>query len=290
MLYDKSMKKRSDIFSEERSNGLCADSRENGENMQKNGWPDEGELEKMQLEKSEYDRNHTSMEYEARISRIVREGDLEAMRALLDTDRFDSEKIGKIAVSDRKQMEYMVVVMIYILSRSAIDGGLNPQIAYGLSDVYLRRLERCGTAEEMGELGARAQLEFTRRVHDARLEKRGNSHVDQCKDFVFRNLHRPFAVGDIAPALGVTSPYLSKLFHKSEGITIQQYISKERCAHAANMLKYSDYPISVISEYFCFSSQSHFGRQFKKWYGCTPRAYRTACQSIDYEKVGDFTI
>lgn len=57
-------------------------------------------------------------------------------------------------------------------------------------------------------------------------------------------------------------------------MTIQQYIMQERCRHAANLLKYSNYPISIISEYFCFSSQNHFGVQFRKVFGVTPNEYR----------------
>ncbi|MBR1572504.1 MAG: helix-turn-helix transcriptional regulator [Lachnospiraceae bacterium] len=60
-----------------------------------------------------------------------------------------------------------------------------------------------------------------------------------------------------------------------EGMTIRQYLIKERCIHAANLLKYSDYDLSTIAEYFCFSSQSHFGNQFKKVMGMTPKEYRT---------------
>ena len=57
-------------------------------------------------------------------------------------------------------------------------------------------------------------------------------------------------------------------------MTLQQYVIRERCAHAANMLKYSDYSISLIAEYFCFSTQSHFGRVFKEYSGMTPLEYR----------------
>ena len=82
-------------------------------------------------------------------------------------------------------------------------------------------------------------------------------------------------VGDIAPAIGVNRSYLTRRFKENEGMSIQQYIIRERCSHAANLLKFSDYPISIISEYFCFSSQSHFGKQFKMIYGMTPNEYRS---------------
>ena len=42
-------------------------------------------------------------------------------------------------------------------------------------------------------------------------------------------------------AIGLGRTYLSRLFHQSEGVTVQQYIQREKCRHAARMLQYSDY-------------------------------------------------
>ena len=77
-------------------------------------------------------------------------------------------------------------------------------------------------------------------------------------------------------AIGLGRTYLSRLFHRSEGVTVQQYIQREKCRHAARMLQYSEYTISQIDQYFGFSSQSYFGACFQTWYGMTPNAYRKA--------------
>ena len=54
------------------------------------------------------------------------------------------------------------------------------------------------------------------------------------------------------PAIGISRGYLSHRFAEAEGISIQQYILQEKCHHAANLLKFSDYSIALISEYFGF--------------------------------------
>ena len=77
-------------------------------------------------------------------------------------------------------------------------------------------------------------------------------------------------------AIGLGRTHLSRLFHQSEGVTVQQYIQREKCRHAARILQYSDYTISQIAQYFGFSSQSYFGACFQTWYGMTPNAYRKA--------------
>ena len=193
---------------------------------------------------------------------------------MLSGGEFDPDHMGRMARRPQKQQEYICVVLITLISRAAADGGMDREAAYSLADVYLQRLENCRTEGEILALNIQAQREFTAGVHMAREARSRLSYIEACKAYIAANLRRPFRVGDIAPAIGVNRSYLARRFSEAEGLTIQQYISRERCAHAAGLLKFSDYPISIIAEYFCFSSQSHFGRAFKFWHGMTPREYR----------------
>ena len=224
---------------------------------------------------------HNSMDYENRILQIVKNGDTEAMKALMNEDRFDMDSVGVMAVNNQKQTEYMMVAFITLATRAAIDGGLNPEKAYELGDLYLQQLEKCKNAAEISLIGLKAQFDITKQVYDAKALRSRLVYIEECKDYIAKHLRKPFKVGDIAPAIGVSRSYLAKKFAEAEGITIQQYIARERCKHAANLLKYSDYPISIISEYFCFSSQSHFGVQFKNVFGLTPNEYRSQNRYIE---------
>ena len=86
-------------------------------------------MENYQLEQSEEERVHNSMDYENRILQIVKNGDTEAMKALMNEDRFDMDSVGVMAVNNQKQTEYMMVAFITLATRAAIDGGLNPEKA-----------------------------------------------------------------------------------------------------------------------------------------------------------------
>lgn len=244
-------------------------------------WNQEEDMEKYQLEQSEEERAHNSMEYENRLKEIVRNGDMEAMKNLVNEDMIDIDDVGMVAVNNLKQTEYLNVALITLVTRAAIDGGLNPERAYEFGDIYLQQLEKCRTAAEMGVVGLKAQYNITEQVYEARKQHSKLIYIEECKDYIARHLRKPFKVGDIAPAIGVNRTYLAKKFSEVEGMTIQQYIMQERCRHAANLLKYSKYPIAIISEYFCFSSQSHFGVQFKKFYGMTPNEYRNVNHYIE---------
>lgn len=141
-------------------------------------------------------------------------------------------------------------------------------------ELLLQRLVREGDVEGIERMLSGGEFDPDHMGRMAREARSRLSYIEACKAYITANLCRPFQVGDIAPVIGVNRSYLARRFSEAEGMTIQRYISRERCAHAAGLLKFSDYPISIIAEYFCFSSQSHFGRAFKAWCGMTPREYR----------------
>jgi len=239
------------------------------------------EMERYQLDKSEMNRIHNSIEFENKYVTAVEQGDVTAMKKLIQMNAMDMEGIGVVAENAVKQMEYLCVSSVLLVSRAAIRGGMNPEMAYDLSDVYLQKLEKCSTIEEMAFVSLKMQIDFTERVKQAKNRRRGNVYVEKCKDFIANHLRKPFQIQEAAQALEVNRSYLSRIFTEQEGITIQEYIARERCEHAANMLRYTDYSLAVIAEYFCFSSQSHFGKQFKNIYGMTPREYRQKNRYID---------
>ena len=57
-------------------------------------------------------------------------------------------------------------------------------------------------------------------------------------------------------------------------MTVSANITTKRIEAAGNMLKFSDYSCIDISNYLCFSSESHFIQVFKKHTGYTPKIYR----------------
>ena len=98
--------------------------------------------------------------------------------------------------------------------------------------------------------------------------------MERAKNYIFQNLHGEIRIGEIGCRIGVSTAYLSDLFHRVEGVTIQQYIRREKVRLAENLLRYSEYPVKDIANYLSFSSQSHLGRVFKEITGMTPARYR----------------
>ncbi len=239
-------------------------------------WETEEEVASYHLEQSENDRTHRhGVAFEMAIADAVRNGDVKLVKKLLSEDPPDMADIGIVAQEERKQLEYMTVALLTILTRAAKEGGLPSEKAHEVGDVYLKRLAKASSlGQPISSINLRAIIEFTESVRKAKKERSDISHVEACKAYIEENLMKKLEVGQIAPALNLSRTYLAHLFKKEEGITIQRYIQREKCRHAVGLLKYSDYPVALISEYLGFSSPGYFGICFQQWYGVTPSKFR----------------
>ncbi len=83
-----------------------------------------------------------------------------------------------------------------------------------------------------------------------------------------------FTLEDMAKELNYSKNYLCQIFKKQTSMTIYDFLRKIRLQKSCNLLIYSDYNISYISEKVGFSTINHFNRLFKLAYNTTPRRYR----------------
>ena len=96
-----------------------------------------------------------------------------------------------------------------------------------------------------------------------------------CMDYIYSHIHYRITLKELAEYLDLSESYLSKLFRKEMGISVSNYILDLKIDKAKNLLQYSEYTTSDISNYLAFSSQSHFIQVFQKKTGLTPHKYRT---------------
>ena len=233
-------------------------------------------VENYQLSQSDYERSHNmAREFEARMIALVSKGDLDGLHQIMNGNKPDLDETGIFAHTPVKTLEYMLVSMVTLLTRAAVDGGLNAERAYEMGDVYLQLIARSvQQGNNVSMIGYRAAIDFATEVNEANKKRSQSSVVEDCKGYIETNLRKNIRITEIGPAIGVSRFYLAHRFRDEEGITVQEYIIKRRCLHAANLLRHSDYSIAQISEYFCFSSPGHFGKCFREIYDLTPKEYR----------------
>lgn len=183
-------------------------------------------------------------------------------------------EIGQLADNPLRQEKNLSIVVISIACRAAIDGGVAPQKAFSMSDVFISNIERMTQVLPIQAAVVEYEREFARAVEQVKHDSEHNRYVESAKEYVAEHIDESIRVVQIGEALGINENYLTGLFHKYEGITLQHYIRKEKVRQAKELLLYSSYSCSEIAALLCFSTQSHFSSAFKREVGMTPAKYR----------------
>lgn len=183
-------------------------------------------------------------------------------------------EIGQLADNPLRQEKNLSIVVISIACRAAIDGGVAPQKAFSMSDVFISNIERMTQVLPIQAAVVEYEREFARAVEQVKHDSGHNRYVERAKEYVAEHIDESIRVVQIGEALGINENYLTGLFHKYEGITLQHYIRKEKVRQAKELLLYSSYSCSEIAALLCFSTQSHFSSAFKREVGMTPAKYR----------------
>lgn len=80
----------------------------------------------------------------------------------------------------------------------------------------------------------------------------------------------PLDAAVLAELLHVSESRFHHLFKENMGIAPGQYINKVRLHKALLLLRTGKYPLSEVAERCGFTDYNHFGRLFRKTFGCTP--------------------
>lgn len=222
---------------------------------------------------------HHTYQEEVKTMDYIREGNLEEVVGAVE---LLASTAGKLSENEIRNERNLGICSITLATRAAIEGGAAPAKAYKLSDLYINKIDQCKRMTEIFEYRKRSLYDFAKLVVEER-EKRANSrYTEQCKEYIRKYYHQKICIPDIAETLGVSESHLSRIFKKETGESIQKYSMHMRIERAENLLKYSEASLTEISEYLCFSSQSHFGKVFKVYKNMTPKQYR------DYYKSPEF--
>lgn len=232
------------------------------------------------FEKRENGFRHAPFEREMAFYESVRSGSLETVKTLFTP--LGGEGFGKLSDNALRNLKYHLVVSIAMVTRFCINGGMTPEEAYSLSDVYIQQTDCCHTEDEIHDVHYRMTIEFTKRMRQIRNGHIYSKTVTLMLDYISDHLHEKILVQDIADFVSCTIPYVSRLFRSEIGISISTYIMQKKVEAAANMLQFSDYSSLEISNYLQFSSQSYFIKQFKKYIGITPKEYRSRYYSVGW--------
>ncbi len=220
----------------------------------------------------EYKVSHLSYEREMAFFQSIRSGDTEQARQLFKP--LDNDQMGQLSDDSLRNLKYHLIITVALLTRYCIEGGMEMEAAYNLSDIYIRSIDKCRKEEQIHQLHRELVEDYAQRMHLLHKKTLYPKPVMVCMDYIYENLHTKITLPILAKTAGLSPSYLSRLFRRETGLTVSEYIIRKRVEAAENMLKYSEYSCIEISSYLCFSSESHFIQVFRRYTGYTPKQYR----------------
>lgn len=217
---------------------------------------------------------HNTYNLELQITTYVRDGERDKLVALFENSVHG--KGGPVAKEALRQEKNIFIITVTLVTRAAIEGGLNIETAFHLSDIYIQQVEGLSRIEAIALLRQQMVLEFADRVSKSKYPESVSRVTLQCMQYVKKHINSPILLRDIAEAVGFSTSYISKKFAKETGANLNEYINVQKIQEAKNLLSFTNKSLSEISNYLCFSSQSYFQNLFKKIVGITPMQYRNS--------------
>ena len=100
------------------------------------------------------------------------------------------------------------------------------------------------------------------------------------KRYIAEHLYLPITLAELSTVFGKTPNYINRLFREANGITINQYINRERVQLIASLIRYSGVSFKTACENAGITDVTYGYRLFKKHTGVTPKQY---LQSNSYD-------
>ncbi len=220
----------------------------------------------------ENERFHNTYLFEKEYYGHIQRGDVEGLKQFFKNAPRINE--GKVAGDSLRHAKNIFISSVAIITRKAVEGGLDVETAYLLSDSYIQEVEKMTDPASITFLNATAAMDFTKRVSEAKIPAGMPHDIYKAIEYISNHVNQDISVEEIADYLGMERSTLSKKFKRELGFNISSFIMRKKLEEAKSLLHYSDHTISEISEYLCFSSQSYFQNVFKAKYGMTPKEYR----------------
>ncbi len=165
------------------------------------------------------------------------------------------------------------IILNVLLRKAAEEGSVHPLHIDQLSSTMARRLEQLHTPAEALKL-------FNTMVHKYCLLVKNHSMKSYSllvQHVILRidaDLTADLSLKAHAEFLNVNPSYLSTLFKRETGMTLTDYVNRQRVEHGIFLLNATDMQIQTIAQYCGIPDVNYFTKTFKKFIGKTPKEYR----------------
>jgi len=222
------------------------------------------------LKKSRSDIARKILDKQEEIIQKVKLGDKTGAREILN------EFLGSIFFESGMNFEIIkvrIIELIVIISRTAIEAGVDAKDLMGLNYSYLTELNKATDLDELLFKLNDILTNFIDRV-SATKEKRKKIKIRKMIDYINQNYTWKLKSEEVAKVGGLSTSRCLHLFKEETGLSLSEYIKKLRIDYGKYLLLNSDVNIANCAIEAGFFDQSHFTKTFKQMEKSTPAQFR----------------
>ncbi len=213
---------------------------------------------------------HYPLESERELMGKVKIGDRtgakEILNSILGTILFKT--IGDLGILKARLLE-----LLSILSRSAVEGGVDIDVMLEKNLTYVNKVMRINNQEDLCAWISTALNEFIELVYSSQ-DALKVSQIRPAINYIDANYNKPITLADVAKASHLSVSRLAHIFKEEMGITIIDYLTSVRIERAKQLLLATDQNCTEICFEVGYNNQSYFTRTFKGLVGMTPRQFK----------------
>lgn len=172
------------------------------------------------------------------------------------------------------KMYYEAVSAANEMCLVAIQSGLLDMVAYDIRDEFIKEFDNAVSLPDIYDLVHGMAHNYAMKMKYVLKEKRRSPRLVRMMTYIEEHLTEKIELADIADYVGISRTYASAVFREELGITISEFILKERMLEAKRMLRDTDLTVANIADRLAFCSQSYFTKNFTEAEGMTPIEYR----------------
>jgi YesN/AraC family two-component response regulator len=210
--------------------------------------------------------------HEKRIMNAIKDGNIDDLISYLTHPSI--EGVGTLSKSSAlRNKKNLAICGVTLATRAAIEGGVQLEQAYTMSDLYIQHIESLSEVVQIDQFLTAVFIEFARHVHFQKQNKYSKV-VTSCQTYIAQHLYAKCSISNIAKMNRLNPIYLCQLFKNEVGISLREYIQQQKIEEAKRLLISTSYSLTDICTYLHFTDQSYFTKVFKKFVGITPKQYR----------------
>jgi len=204
-----------------------------------------------------------------------RTGAKEILNSILGTILFHNP--GDLGVLKARLLE-----LLSILSRSAVEGGVDIEVILEKNLAYVNKVMAIGNQEDLCAWISTALDEFIEMVYSLQDAKK-MTQIRLAINYIDANYDKPVTLAGIARACYLSVSRLAHVFKEQMGITLIDYLTSVRIERAKQLLLATEQNCTEICFEVGYNNQSYFTRTFKELVGMTPRQFRV--KNLRREKI-----